>query len=60
MCRSHVNSHNVDYTDNLSELKILQLKYYYLFFYLISFSKFSKKHMHIIKKEFFYKVKKMN
>ena len=43
MCRSHVNSHNVDYTDNLSELKILQLKYYYLFFLFNFFFKIFQK-----------------
>ena len=48
----------VDYTDTLNEFKILHLKYYYLFLYSVSFSKFSKKHIHIIKKEIFYKVKK--
>ena len=46
----------VDYTDTLNELKILHLKYYCLFFYLVFFFKFSKKHIHLIKKEFFYKV----
>ena len=47
----------VDYIDTLNELKILHLKYYYLFFYLVSFLKFSKKHIKIIKSNFL-KVKK--
>ena len=38
----------VDYTNTFNELKILHLKQYYLFFYLISFLKLSKKHIHII------------
>ena len=48
----------VDYTDTLNELKMLHLKYYNLFFYLVSFLKFSKKYTYN-KKENFINLKKI-